>query len=67
MESEDGNNLESESNHRSDGSDLQSNANPDKENFKQEDKPMYYGQHKEAYLLGDTYMKKLTKDVSLVE
>jgi hypothetical protein len=68
VESEDGEDWESESNHSSDCSDRsdnQSNADPDEEDAKQEDEPGYYGHRKKAYLLGDTFMKKLTKDVRI--
>jgi hypothetical protein len=63
LDSDEGDDLES--NHSSDSDEADSNADPDEEDTEQEDEPENYRHRKKAYLLGDTYMKQLTKDVSL--
>lgn len=54
------------SNHSSvsNNSKADSDQDPHFEDFEQEDKPQIYKNRKAAYLLGDTYMKQLTNNVS---
>jgi hypothetical protein len=52
-----------ESNHSSESNDSQPESNQEEEDLEEQDEPINYRKRKEAYLLGDTYMKQLTKDV----
>lgn len=60
----DGADLESNDSSNADDDETSSIVDPDEEDNEQHDEPQIYRNRKKAYLLGDTYMKQLTKDVT---
>ncbi|KAH9809552.1 hypothetical protein DFH28DRAFT_1133179 [Melampsora americana] len=68
LDSEDNDDDDVDSNHSGDLTETDSDADDDQDldDIEQEDKPANYQNRKKEYLLGDTYMKQLTKDMDMV-